>query len=436
MSRGKRSRLALVLAITWAHTTPLGCGEAASPQVSQPMDFYVAFPPNFDLTQDAALSLNITGSPSVGGTVTIPGFGFSRTFMTDASGLASVSLPDTAMLNAWDTVLVRGVIVHSADSVAVLAITDKTYSMHPAALIPATGLGTNHYVMSAGAGGLEGSFLAIVGTADVTTVTITPAVNAGTRTAGTPFQVTLHRGGAYQLMATGTTGDLTGTQVASDKPIAVFGGHMAGRIPPATSFTGLLWAAIPPTTAVTGTDFFALPLSPRNGYWLRVLGLQDGTAVTSTGITGMPATLNAGQFVDARTTTAARIGTTYPILVAQMAEGAEADGQTGSDPCFTLLPPVSGFTSGYLFAAPTNQVATLNANIVAPTSAVGSVRLNGSAVGAFTAIGSTAYSGATVSLSAGVNSLTSNGAVFGALVYGWASATGYNGFCFTPHPRF
>src|SRR6266496_3620191 len=266
MARSSRPGIVALLLLT----NLVGCGkDSAGPQphVPLPQDYYVAFPANVDLTQDASLSLKITGVPATNGTVTVPGQGYAAAFTTDAAGLATVALPDTVMLNAWDSVMARGVIVHTDDDATVLAL---------------------------------------VGTQDLTTVTIQPTANAGTHAATVPFQVTLDRGDAYQLEATDSLGDLTGTDVMADKPLAVFGGHILGQVPPLTNFSGLLWTALPPTS-VTGTTFIARPFSHRTGYRLRVLGLQNGTNLTATGISGLATTLNAGQLSEARTTTAALI---------------------------------------------------------------------------------------------------------------------------------
>ena len=438
MARPRRSGIVALLLLT----NLVGCGKSSTgprPHVPAPQDYYVAFPANLDLTRDAALSLKITGVPATDGTVTVPGQGYAVAFTTDAAGLATVTLPDTVMLNAWDSVMARGVIVHTDDDATVLAISDKPGSMHPAAPFPATALGLHYRVMSAGGGSaVRGSFLALVGTQDLTTVTIQPTANAGTHTATVPFQVTLDRGDAYQLEATDSLGDLTGTDVLADKPIAAFGGHILGQVPPLTGFAGLLWTALPPASAVTGATFLAFPFNHRTGYRLRVLGLQNGTNLSASGISGLATTLNAGQLSEARTTTAASITTSQPVLVAQLAEGNSADTVSGADPCFTLLPPVSGFQTTYLFAPPTNQVGTLRVNLVVPASATGTITVNGAPVssGGFTPIGASGYSGQSVTLTAPVNTIASSGASFGAVVYGWDAPGGYNGFCFAPRAGY
>ncbi len=416
------------------------------PQGAHPMDYYVAYPANADLSQTALLSLRLTGNQGVGGTVIIPGMQFSATFTTDATGLAVVSLPNAAMLDAWDKVEPRGVIVHADDSLGVLAISEKPSFMTPVELLPATVLGLQHSVMSAGAGSFEGSFLALVGTVDATTVTIVPTAAVGARAAGAPFQVTLNRGDAYQLEANGLSGDLTGTAVQSDKPIGVFGGHIIADIPANTCCAGMLWAAIPPVPAVTGKDFLTFPLSQRTGYRLRVMALQPGTIFETNGIAGLATRLETGQVTEARTTTPVRLVSNVPVVVALEAEGLGADGgnpntgflNPGVDPCFTLLQPVTAFASTYVFDTPISQVTTRYANIIAPTAAVGTIALNGAIidVSRFTAIYQSGYAGATVSLSAGVNRISSSGAAFGVVVYGWDGGSGANGFCFSPHPEF
>src|SRR6266550_4623100 len=178
-----RSGIAVMLGLVML----VACGKESTgprPHVPLPQNYYVAFPSNLNLTRDAALSLKITGVPATGGTVSVPGQNYTAGFTTDATGLATVALPDTVMLDAWDSVMARGVIVHTDDDATVLAISDKAGSMHPAAPLPTTALGL-HYraVTPSGGSAVRGSFLAIVGTQDVTTVTIQPTANAGAHSA-------------------------------------------------------------------------------------------------------------------------------------------------------------------------------------------------------------------------------------------------------------
>lgn len=439
MSAHARLRVVAILVVACGQMAVSACGDSSGPShTPQPMDFFAAFPTNSDLTQNATLSLLITGRAGVAGTVTIASLGVAANFLTDTTGFASVTLPGTAMLNAWDTVLPLGVIIHADDSVGVVAVNDKPSSMQTAALLPGTALGLHHFALTSRFGDVLGSFVALVGTLNGTTVTLTPSATAGSHAAQTSFQVVLNRGDAYQLEATDSTGDLSSTVVQSDKPIAVFSGHLEGQVPGGTCCAGMLWTAIPPTAAVTGTEFLTVPFSSRTETRVRVMGLQDGTTLASTGIIGLATSLQAGQVSEGVATAAASLTSNQPILVGLLAESQYADNAPGSDPCLTLLSPVGGYQSEYRIATPVDQVDTAYVNIIASSGAVGSIKMNGTAVGAgsFTAIGASGYSGATVGLGAGINDLTGNGAAFGAVVYGSDTAGAANTFCFTPGVRF
>jgi hypothetical protein len=401
------------------------------------MDFYVAFPSNTDLTQNAELIVRVQGAPGATGTVT--GGGPTQSFRADTTGFTAIPLSSYAILNAWDTVQTRGVRIHTDDSMTVVAENGKPFSMHVAMLLPASPADTAFTIMS---GGYDrpGSFLAIAARQAATTVTIAPSATAGARAANAPFTIVLNAGDAYQLEATDSTGDLTGSRIHADNPISVFGGHMSANVPSGAGYAGFLWTSIPPHDRIAGTDFIAFPLTPRSGYRLRVLALQSNTQLTSTGISGMATTLSvAGQVVEARTTTAARITSDKPVLVAQLAEGYTVDGSggnPGADPCLALLTPVGRFTRAAAFAMPVAQAPLRYVNVVVPTAAAGGIKLNGATPAVtFSAIGATGYSGAAIPLSTVANRLTGT-AGFGAQAYGWDTLPGANGFCFPARSSF
>ncbi len=414
------------------------------PAAPRPVDFRVVFPANLDRTQAPVLSLLITGRPNVSGTVESPGLLLSEGFLTDGSGLAVVSVPSSGMLTQLDAVESKGIRVHADDTVCVVAVSDigsPAVSLATCSVPPESFLGTDYRVL-AGGNTLDlsgGMYLAVVATADTTTVTITPAtaVSSG-RPAGTAYSIVLGASEAYQTQASALAGDITGTRIQSDKPIAVYAGHMCATIPGSTPYAGFLVAAVPPVGSA-GSGFFAVPLAGRSGYWLRVLALEDGTALTySSAVGGAPAGLEAGQFADFRCTAALGITSTRPVIVAQMAEGASVDSLTTADPFLGLLAPVSRFDSLFVIATPSSHVGSRFVNLVVATPAAAGLTVNGTAIGAgsFSTIGSTGYSQASIAIAGGLNTIASAGSSFGAFVYGWAPADGYNGFCFTPGAGF
>ena len=67
--------------------------------------------------------------------------------------------------------------------------------------------------------------LAVVATADDTTVWITPSTNADLIDGYTnAYSETLNQGQTYQIGSASGGDDVTGTRVTSDKPIGVFAG--------------------------------------------------------------------------------------------------------------------------------------------------------------------------------------------------------------------
>ncbi len=74
------------------------------------------------------------------------------------------------------------------------------------------------------------SELAVVATADNTTVTIAPSATADLRYSGVQTQV-LQQGCVYQVSSSNYTDNVTGTWVVSDKPVAVFAGDYIAYVP-------------------------------------------------------------------------------------------------------------------------------------------------------------------------------------------------------------
>ena len=419
-----------------------GCGKddpqpgpgAATPI---PMDFIGVFPINLDTTQTPALSLMISGNAGVSGTIDIPGLSYSATFTTDASGEAVLLLPAGALLNLLDTVQNLGVLIHAEDTVSVLAVNDVYSSTSVYSIPPETALDTTYYLLGYGAGPIQGSFLAVAGVVDATTLTITPAMASGTHAAGTAYTVNLNRGETYQIQADTTTGDLTGTLVQATNPVSVFTGHSAGNVPAGSSYAGQMITPQPPTSA-TGTDFYLAPFSTRSGYWVRIVATQPNTTLSYDGfggVYGATSLANAGQFTFFRETLPGRITSDKPIVLAQYAESGMVDIVTTADPCMTVVPPTSQFANAYSFATPAStSFANGYANLIVPNSATGTLTYNGTplSAGIFSVIGTSGYSQATLNLQAGSNRLSSSGANFGVIVYGWGAATVYNGVCFAP----
>ncbi len=200
-------------------------------------------------------------------------------------------------------------------------------------LIPSNTFGREYYVVSRfellGQGVAPGTTMPYRGTFSVvasepgTTVTFTPtcATQAGpgfpALTAGRTHSVTL---GPYQVLNVKSDengGDLTGTRVVADKPIAVFGGHEAALSSTTCCADHLEHQLYP--VATWGTTYVATKSRARQAeadYW-RVIAAQDRTTVTFSPAIAPPRTLDAGQWFELKTHRDFVVSADRPISVAQ-----------------------------------------------------------------------------------------------------------------------
>jgi hypothetical protein len=177
--------------------------------------------------------------------------------------------------------------------------------------------------------------------------------------------------------------DLSGTVVASDKPVAVIAGNRFFRLQPAPAPGGeSTHQQISPVSAL-GFEYVAAPYETRRKDLLpedihyRLVGAVDGTALTFEPlVAGVPAAVDQGQIVDFQATGPFRVSSQdadHPFLVAQIMDtcnipGGTREGATdpnyppmlGDEEFVVMLPP-GQFLSHYVFftdpAYPTTNLA-------------------------------------------------------------------------------
>jgi len=283
-------------------------------------------------------------------------------------------------------------------------------------------------------------FLAVVATADGTTVTVSPTatVLAGGGLTASGGTVVLNRGDVVQVLAA-TPGsghptfanDLSGSVVTADKRVAVFGGHDLSQVPLGVSYADHLEEQLPPTETL-GTDFVvAVPAKsadPR--HFVKLVGNQDSTQLTYAPSTppGAPTNVNAGQVVTFEAISDFQMTASHPLVVAQYLEGGQGylgDGVIG-DPSMGMVVPSSQFLPEYVFVAATREAENW-ITIVAPAGEA--VTVDGVAVppASFTTITGTSRAVARVSLSATPGLLAtvhrvSAAAPIGVYTYGYSPA--------------
>lgn len=419
--RARRLLLGVISAIAAGMLAlPASSGAAAD---SQGNDFWLAFIDNYQGTVQKTLF--ISGAEAASGTVEIPGIAFSQPFTVTPGAITSVPLPDNSDMTVGEGIEPKGIHVTADHEVTVYGLTRQQFTTDAYLGLPTDVLDTEYIPLGYGIGCCTYSEFGIAATQNGTTVTITPKVDAqGGHPAGTPYNVAMNQGDAYQLKSEVAQTDLSGSVITSDKPIAVFAGHECANIPDANTFACDHVVEEMPPTSTWGTSFGTVPLKTRTGGdTFRILAAQDATQVSING--AVVATLNRGEIHQQLIDGVSTITADKPVLVAQYSNGTTFDNAT-SDPFEMLISPLEQFLQGSTVSTPASGFRSNFINLVVPDVDIGNVAVDGTAVpsGQFTPIGSTGFSGAQVDVGLGTHNLT-GGQPFGAFVYGFDSADSY-----------
>ena len=441
---------------------------AAAPEIptSVGRDFWLAGPPAGAIAGGVipAWDLYISAVKAGSVTVAVPGLAggpWTRTVAVSAGAVTKVSLPSGSTIpqptaGSDPTLTDLGVHVTSTVDVSVYGQSPEERYRTGFLALPSSTLGTRYRVLSYMSPDELGSYIAVVGTANGTSVTLT-------LTDGTTEVVSLNQGDTFAYVpptfeldvpwgVITDESDATGILVTSTKPVGVFGGAYLAAVPYNKGNMNALAQMMPPTST-WGTDFLAVRLGTRiKGDRYKVLADKDGTEVRVNG--ALATTLDEGdayEFLYPESASVAgdenlQITTSKPALVGQFGTGLgsefvdpifDAPSDYYADPLFSLVPPQEQYLDSYIVAMPdmdnnkgpgavfpTPGIYWIN--VVVPTDAIGSVRLNGSAVaaGEFTAIRDSGFSGAQLSLPTFGTYRVTAGVPFGMSVYGWGQDDG------------
>ncbi|MBL8088265.1 MAG: fibronectin type III domain-containing protein [Chthonomonas sp.] len=354
-------------------------------------------------------------------------------------GWAVVDVPQTASqlteVTQDNGVCPNSVYVSTTVAVTIQAVTQSVHNSEAYTAIPVQSLGFDHIVMAWGDSYSQTSFVTVVapyggGAVEPTTLTITPSCDAGAsgeRLQGVPFTVQLQSGQTYQLRSTSPTGDLTGTLISSNHPVAVYSGNRSAQVPNNAGLSNHLLEELPPTDLWGSefiTDHFQLK-NPDKPYFVRVLAARNNTRVIVSGrvrffngdgdpqlsdpIGTRTVVLRRGEFQQFRLVGPGYIKSdspsdptaSKPVLVAEYSTGFafDANGAAEPAPFLGLVPSVSHFNTKLSLFAPHDLPSDAGyswrqfINLVVPTSQVSALRHNGQTVtNSFEAVPGTAYS--------------------------------------------
>jgi hypothetical protein len=220
--------------------------------------------------------------------------------------------------------------------------------------------------------------------------------------------------------------DLTGSEIVSDRPVAVFGGHACSFIPFNRWACDHLEEQLFPVTAWGKHYVGTRAASTANPNLWRVISGHDDNQIdfSPTSVNGS-VVLNKGEWVEFVTgEDFEAVGDEAFMMVGFMVGQDFTEESTAvGDPAMALAVPVEQFRQSYVFLAPESYQQNY-VNVIAKSGAT--VLLDGDPVTGFTPLGTGEWGVAKVEIPGGTHTITTDGADgFGIAVYGVGSYTSY-----------
>jgi hypothetical protein len=295
------------------------------------------------------------------------------------------------------------------------------------------------------------SQFAIVAAEDGTNVTITPKTATEYNDLNVQ-KITLQKGEVYLVQSKITiktqNTDLTGSEVKSDKPIAVFAGHQRAAVPfslPFSASRDMLIEQLPPLESWSNEVLvapFPQPSIIQNTTTNDLFRIMAGFNNSEIFIDGvLQTTLNRGEFIEIELTKAFKVTSNSSILVCAYKRSSQTNGSLTSkgDPLMQIVPSIGQYGNNYRFIA--IQAYQYNGfdyesvysehyiTIIVPETAYKQVNLDGNIINpaTFTKIQGTNYYYALKQISVGIHEIyaTDN---FGLFVCGYGYANSYGFF--------
>ena len=372
------------------------------------------------------------------------------------SGTVSPNIPVRITID-WNLVEARGseiieeraIHLVSDNPLNVYALNWSPNSADVALIFPRESLGNEYYAMcytphvngnGIDTGNGRNSEFLIVASEDNTIVSITPSkVTDNGKPANIVYSITLNKGELYQVQSENLPnsslrgeGDLTGSYVKSNKPVAFYSGSLSTTVPGDLSVCCFdhLYEQIPPLQT-WGRKFIAVPLLSREKDTYRVLAAENNTTIRIGNKT--PVVLNKGQFYEFMLmyTEPSLIESDKPVLLAQFSNSQSVDmafTNGDGDPFMVIVSPVNQTREKVAFVAYDSQNIKNKyfINVVVKDDAVGKIVLDGVPV-SFQSLNTTGYSYSQTFLTKGNHIIESTepGKGFIAYVYGFGGVESY-----------
>ena len=283
-----------------------------------------------------------------------PGLGYYNTGTISGTGSTIVSLFSSLITGSYNDQNKGIYLKTNSTNVVVIGQNDVYRSSDTFLALPTIKVCCTHYIyygisVSSGVSYYDNVVL-IVGTENSTmmNLTVTQSVNVkindtvSSLTSGSQYSFIVNR---LQTVYIGSSSDLTGTRIITDKPVSVFSGHECGYVLSlSSSYCDHLIEQIPPTT-YWGKTYYIAPLQGRSAYTIRVLAAYNSTEVfMDCNDVNNSYTINAGNSFTVTNRYYCVIHSNKEILVAQYSPGYRYDYRTG-DPMMMLVPATDHYSN-------------------------------------------------------------------------------------------
>ena len=373
-------------------------------------DFWFGFMESRNYHNGHYVEITVTAREAADFTVKIGTSGTlygASSYHVNANSSVQVRFSDWALAEATGSEQLQSRAIHleSTSPVNVYALNWDQNSADVAVIFPLKSIGNEYFAVcyephinkanngSYGSG--RNSEFLVVATEDNTKVEITPSkVTDKLKPAKIPFSVTMNRGEVFQVQSMNDVnlagqGDLTGSYIKSDKPVAFFSGSLSTTIPAdnATSAWDHLYEQIPPTRS-WGRNYYTIPLKSRQQDRYRVMAAEDKTKVTIDDV--KDTVLNRGAFFEfvLYDNEFRQIYADKRILVMQYSQSQSVDAsytQNNGDPFMIVLSPVNQMVNDVTFVAyySTQIKERYFVNIFCNTPDVPNMRLDGKDISSY-----------------------------------------------------
>ena len=278
------------------------------------------------------------------------------------------------------------------------------------------------------------SMISIAAIADDTNISISLTADASVyRRYSRGDRAIVHARKGQPIPIRSVNGDLTGTEIVANKPLAVYSGHECATVPTGKRFCDQIVEQVPPVSAL-GKKYIVSPFAERiGGAIVKIISTYSPTTVNVTcnqsTTTLLLQSSESHQFATPADK-ACYISSTQPVLVAQLSTGG--DGELVGDPSMVIVPPIERFSnSSVIYSFPNDQALKHHINVIASESSVNSnsITIDGNPIPKTDIIhapgDNPSFVVARVAVTGGIHKLASSSVRFGVVAYGSAPSNGY-----------